>query len=175
MVQSKVKGDVFLRVIRALKNQRGSNILDRLSKDPDRYKSEAWYAFSEFLSMLKDIREITEDQDIIFRLARSVIMKDDRWVYYFEGQDPEKVFKENKKQNGLFQMGEFKVLETSPGFMRLEMVPWDDGMDGYGLWVDFYRGTMQGVLDLTGKNGNIVKKRMPGGDDSSVVFCLNWF
>ena len=175
MEKPRVKGDVFLRVSAYIVKKWGKAGLARVNMSPDQYKPETWYPLNDFISLLLAIKaNLAESEDSISNIARDTITSDDRWTWAFKDKNPEVVFSSTARQDALYKMGEFNVLETSPGFMRLKMALWENTDEKRDVFAEFYKGRLLGVLDLTGFKGNVEQKYCTEEGCKNVVYAIFW-
>ena len=175
MDESKVKGDVFLKVTEYVSRKWGKVGLSKLGVSPNTYKAEVWYRLEDFTDLLSGISEtLTDSPTAISGLGRSTIVDDDRWKWAFREKDPLAVFSSSSRQNAQYQVGELNVIESSPGFVRIQMTMWTLDENTKAIWSDFYQGRLQGVLDLTGAVGNVEKKAKVVDGIRDTVFAIFW-
>lgn len=175
MEKSRVKGDVFLRVISYVIKKWGKMGLAKISVNPDSFKAEIWYSLKDFTILLQNIKDnLAETNESIPNLGRSTIVDDERWKWTFKDMDPEEVFSSTSRQNAQYQVGEMSVVESSPGFVRMKLELWVEDEAQCGLWAEFYRGRLQGVLDLTGSTGNVEQKACNEDGKRGVIYAIFW-
>ena len=139
------------------------------------YKPETWYPLSDFVGLVENVRDhLSETDKSTFNLGKGTITDDERWKWDFKGMNPEDVFSGTSRQNAQYKVGEFSVIETSPGFLQLQMSLWERDARIREIWSEFYRGRLQGILDLTGSKGNVEMKYRPPDDGKDTVYTIMW-
>ncbi len=171
MAENQAKGDVILKVMDQIVQKWGKKGLEKIGADPGNYKVEAWYPFQELCDILRRTKETLGNNNplSVYQLGFNIIKSDPRWQDVFYDQDPGEVFLSTKRQDGQYQAGTQALEKISEKHVRVTMVGWecDD------VWYDFFRGRLQGVLELTGRTGVVHLQREPN-EDGSRVLDIKW-
>jgi hypothetical protein len=151
MSESQAKGDVFLKVFDQVVKKWGNRGLQTIEKDPGQYKMEHWYSFEELCITLRDIKiKLGNNSPLtIYQLGFRIIKDDPRWQNIFDDRDPAEIFMSTKRQDGQYKAGTQDVKQISEKHVQVDLLNWDCD----DVWYDFFRGRLQGVLELTGRTG----------------------
>ncbi len=151
MPDAKVKGEVFLRTLDAVAARWGANGLDIIAQDHADYREERWYPLEEFCSLLSKVKtRLGSNNPYSIYLIGFRAMKDDpHWQDVFDDQDPAGIFLTTERQDQQFNVGTVKATTLGPKHVRVDYI----ASTSDPLWFEFYRGLLQGVLELTGRSG----------------------
>lgn len=151
MPENQAKGDVFLKVLDQVVKKWGNRGLKEIGAAQGQYKMEQWYSFSELCTTLSSIKEQLGNGNplTVYQLGFDIIKGDPRWQGIFDDQDPAKIFLSTKRQDGQYKAGTQEVRRVGEKHIQVDLLNWecDD------VWYDFFRGRLQGVLELTGRTG----------------------
>jgi len=167
-----VKGDLFIRTMSFVAKKWGSAGLSRLPVTPESFKSEMWYSYKQFVGLLVSIHDTVSDEGSSYYAGREVMSSDQRWRYAFKGQDPQALLCTTSRQDALFRVGDFDVVEASPGFLRLSMRLWDVNASRH--FEEFYRGQLQGVLDLSRVSGGVERRSRKDEKGPTTMYDIMW-
>jgi hypothetical protein len=171
MSDSQVKGDLFLKVLDAVASRWGTNGLSMIEQDYSGYREEQWYPFEDFNNLLATIKSRLGNNNSlsIYQMGFRTMKDDARWSEIFDDQDPAEVFLTTKRQEGQYKVGSVSAIPKGPKHLRIDF----NSEETDQLWFEFYRGRLQGVLELTGRTG--VVHLLPQGSEKSVrSYDVKW-
>lgn len=171
MPDSKVKGDILLRILDQVIAKWGVNGLDIIGYDPSGYREEQWYPFPEICGLLAAIKSRLGNNNplSVYQMGFRTVKEDSRWQGIFEDMDPGEVFLTTSRQDAQYVVGEHRTERLGPKHVRLDLLTEERDP----VWFEFYRGRLQGVLELTGRTG--VVHLMPwDGKSGSRIFDIKW-
>lgn len=171
MTDSRVKGELFLRVLDTVVAKWGRNGLEVIGYDPASYRSEEWYTFSDLCGLLSAIRQRLgkNNPNTIYRMGFRTMKDDERWHDVFDDQNPAEIFLSTERQDKQYRVGSMNARTIGPKHVRIDYAT--DETDP--SWFEFYRGLLQGVLELTGRTG--VVHLLPRGPDPGVrSYDVKW-
>ena len=171
MAESKVKGEVFRVILKLVAYKWGTDALKIIGQSPDKYLTEQWYPYSEFCDILAAVKSTVGNNNpmIIYQLGFNTIKKDKHWQNTFISKNPVEVFNSTEHQDTQYKVGTYSAVGIGPKHIRLTMNCPDCRLE----WCEFYRGRLQGVLELTGRTG--VVHLMPSGEDKTQrVYDVKW-
>jgi hypothetical protein len=168
-----VRGIFFRQVLDYIKNDRGHTSFEVLEKKSEDYTAEEKYSFDEFMELLARIKLITANEDdYVARISRDTMMMEATWKNLFRRMDPVNVFASTKRQDGRHQTGDYEPILLEKGHVMLRMKLWTENRDHQELWTDFYRGRLEGILGLIGRNGTVkVTKEFGNG---GYTYDIEW-
>jgi hypothetical protein len=171
MAESQAKGDIILKVLDQVMKKWGKDGLDIIETYPNKYKEEQWYSFSELLELLSKVKTQLGNNNpmAIYQIGLNTIKKDPRWQGIFCNNKPAEVFLTTKRQDDQYRICEHVATTVGAKHVRVEL----DGFKGEPVWLEFYRGRLQGVLELTGRTG-VVHLLPPGEKDGARIFDIKW-
>ena len=172
MKDSWVKGNIFQITLEQVGKRWGSAGIQKLGANEQQYLPEKGYPAADFYALLSKICELAEEEGFICRLAENTIKGDQRWVVKFKGINPIDLFNGFKYQGERYQVGDFDVLDAEEGKVSLKMSLWTDDEMGAGLWAEYYKGRIQGALDLTGRMGTVILTRT--GKKNEFLYEISW-
>jgi len=151
MHENQAKGDVFLKVMDQVVAKWGRKGLDTIGRDPGHYKMEQWYPFTELCDILRDIKEkLGKNSPLtVYNIGFRMIKGDPRWQGIFDDRDPGEIFLSTKRQDAQYRAGTQELRKIGPKHVQVDLMNWDCD----DVWYDFFRGRLQGVLELTGRAG----------------------
>ena len=168
-----VRGIFFQQVLNYIRKTRGQTSYELLGKDIDKYKIEEKYDFREFGELLAKIKLITRnDDDYIARISRDTMSEEASWKNLFRRMDPASVFASTQRQDGRHQVADYQPIETTPGQVVLRMKMWAEDREHQDLWAEFYRGRLEGILELMGRKGTVKLTREFG--DAGFTYTITW-
>ena len=171
MPENQAKGDVFLKVLDQVVKKWGNRGLKEIGAAPSQYKMEQWYSFTELCNVLRAIKEKLGNGNplTIYQLGFNIIKDDPRWQGIFDDKDPADIFLSTKRQDAQYKAGTQEVKIISEKHVQVDLQNWDCD----DVWYDFFRGRLQGVLELTGRTG-VVHLIPPGDDDTLRTLDIKW-
>ena len=171
MPENQAKGDIFLKVLNQVVNKWGNRGLKEIGADPSKYKMEQWYPFTDLCSILSDVKlKLGNNNPLsVYQLGFRIIKDDPRWHNIFDDQDPATIFLSTKRQEGQYKAGTQSLERVSEKHVRVELQNWDCD----DVWYDFFRGRLQGVLELTGRTG-VVHLQPDKEDDGTRILDIKW-
>jgi len=175
-IEPKVKGNFFQRIVIFVKKKTGEGGLKRLGVSSETFVHDRWYPYSEFCSLLQKTQDLLKDSktSVAFKLGYETMHSDERWNSLFKGQDPKDVFGTNKRQDALFMVGRFEILSVQDGRIEVKMSLWSKDENNNKLWAQFYHGVVQGVLDITGKQGQVQMEEAQGTAEKVWLYKTTW-
>lgn len=171
MPEYQAKGDVFLKVMEQVVKKWGNHGLQEIGADPNQYRMEQWYPFTDLCDTLLDIKVKLGNNNplTVYQLGFRMIKEDPRWQGIFDDHDPAEIFLSTKRQEGQYHAGSQNLKKISAKHIQVDLLNW--GCDD--VWYDFFRGRLQGVLELTGRTG-VVHLIPPGDDDNVRTLDIKW-
>lgn len=166
-----MKGEVFAGVLKLVASKWGTAGLETVGAGLDDYAPEAWYPYGDFCDLLSRIRNDLAGGNpmIIYQLGFSMVKADRRWQELFGPLNPAEVFTTTKRQDSQYRVGAYTASVVGPKHIQVTLVCEDCRQ----VWCEFYRGRLQGVLELTGRTG-VVHLRLPDGNAGTRVFDVRW-
>jgi len=174
MPEQWIRGNFFQQTLEYVKRVKGPSGLEAVGKTPEDYKAEHQYDFVEFCELLIKIKKELDDQEgnIITRIARETMTSDTRWQVMFRRLDPKDIFSSTKRQASRHQIGEFVPVISKKGHVTLRMTLWSENEEHQDLWAKFYKGRLEGILELTGHKGTV---EVEGGwKAGSFTYVIEW-
>ena len=171
MPENQAKGDMFLKVLNQVVNKWGNRGLKEIGADPSKYKMEQWYPFADLCDILSNVKLKLGDNNplSVYQLGFRIIKDDPRWHNVFDDQDPATIFLSTKRQEGQYRAGTQSLERIGEKHVRVELQNWDCDE----VWYDFFRGRLQGVLELTGRTG--VVHLQPADEDKAIrILDIKW-
>jgi len=151
MPENQARGDVFLGVMDQVIKKWGNDGLREIDADPNRYDAEQWYPFIELCKILRNIKTKLGNNNplTIYQLGFLLFKDGPDWQGIFDDRDPAEIFLSTEKQDTQFRAGSQNIKRIGEKHVRVDMFNW--GCDD--VWYDFFRGQLQGVLELSGRTG----------------------
>jgi hypothetical protein len=151
MAEPQAKGDIIIKVLDQVMKKWGKDGLDIIGADPRRYNEERWYSFSELCGLLSKVKSQLGNNNplAIYQIGFSTIKKDRRWQEIFDNMNPADIFLTTKHQDDQYRVCTHIATSLGAKHVRVEL----NDFKGEPVWLDFYRGRLQGVLELTGRTG----------------------
>ncbi len=176
MQQPEVKGDLFQHIFAYIEKKWGKHALEPHSIPRKKFKMERWYTFKEFCDFLEEIvKTIGEGKvEILFNIGCDMIVDDLRWPLVFKGKDPINIFTSNKMQNAQYRIGDFRVNLLSKKHLTVSVELWTEDEGCAELIAHFYRGRLQGILNLTGHLGKVHMSKKYTETEKICVYDLRW-
>ncbi len=167
-----VKGDLIQRVLAFVMIVWGDEGLEKIKRNPDQFEKNDWFPISEFTSLLKDIDEILDEgvSPAIYQMAHTMMRNDFKFRTIFKNKDPKYVFMTTKRQETLIKGGRYLAKAVDDHHVRIEMSGWSDDP----RWYEFYRGRLQGVLELTGREGTIEMTSANSSNGQVYFYDIKW-
>jgi hypothetical protein len=169
MAGYQVKGDVFIKVLELVGMKWGADGLQAVGNGS--YLEEKWYPYENFCDLLNRVKSTLANGNpmIIYQLGFNVVKKDRRWQEIFGCLNPADVFVTTKRQEDLYHVGTYTSAAIGPKHVQVTLT----GKDCRPEWCEFYRGRLQGVLELTGRTG-VVHLQPAKEMDEARVFDIKW-
>ena len=176
MIEPKVKGNFFERVLQFVKKKLGPKGLEEMGVTPGDHNIDQWYPYSEFCEILRSSQDLFPDlhPTTIFKIGHFTMARDERWQTMFKGQEPKDIFSTNKRQDALFMVGRFLVEKVEDNMVQVRMTLWSNEEEHNHLWAEYYWGVMSGVLDLSGTEGEVTMDVDDEGDRKAWVYRVLW-
>ncbi len=171
MSESRVKGDIILKVLDGVASRWGRNGLEIIGYEPANYRQEQWYPFDEMCSILASAKTRLGNNNplTVYQLGFRTVKDDPRWQDIFDDQDPSEVFTTTKRQESQYVVGTATAKNLGPKHVRIDYRSEETDQ----VWFEFYRGRLQGVLELTGRTG--VVHLLPQGEAKGVrSYDVKW-
>ncbi len=165
MPETWVRGNFFQQALDYVKRRRGMDGLDMIGVYHDQYLPEQRYPFVDFCTLLSIIYTTIGDGTYsdVSKLGKDILINDDRWRLLFKDKDPKDVFTTTKRQEDRYMVGDFDVKSVEHRKITLTMTMWSGKKEHQEIWAEFYKGRLEGVLELTGYEGTVgVKKGKKG-------------
>lgn len=171
MAESQAKGDIILKVLDQVVVKWGKDGLDIIETDLKRYNAEQWYSFSELCGLLSKVKSRLGNNNplAIYQIGFNTIKKDPRWQSLFNNTNPAEVFLTTKRQDDQYMVCTHIATSVDAKHVRIEL----KNFMGEPVWLEFYRGRLQGVLELTGRTG-VVHLLPPGEQDGIRIYDIKW-
>jgi len=174
MGESWVRGIFFRQVLDYVRLKRGRTSYELLGMDVSDFRPDEKYDFAEFGNLLSKVKLISPgEEDYVARISRDLMLREVTWKNLFIRMDPKNVFASTKKQEGRHQLADYKALEVTDSMVKLQMRIWSENREHQDLWADFYRGRLEGILDLMGRKGQ-VKAVREFGDGGAFTYTITW-
>lgn len=168
-----VRGILFRQVLGYVRKNRGQTSFELLDRAIEDYRIEEKYPFEDFAEMLSKVKMITSgDDDFIARISRETMMEEATWKGIFRRMAPASVFSSTQRQEGRQQLADYEPEEISNNKAIIRMKMWTDVRDHQDLWAEFYRGRLEGILELMGRKGSVKLTREFG--DGGHTYSITW-
>ena len=105
----------------------------------------------------------------IDQLGHEIMTEDMRWQVIFRASNPGDIFTTTKRQEAQYKGGEVISRLAGDNHVEVTMVGWP----GEKIWFEFYRGRLQGVLELTGKKGTVDMKPIDS-ETNECKYDIRW-
>jgi hypothetical protein len=176
MEKARIRGELFQQVMDYIHKKWGSDGLEMLGMEIDHFKPDAWYDLDEFCELMDSLYTTLgiSDPKEPFRIGKWMVTSNPRWVAVFKGKDPGDVFTGSKNQELEYVVGEFKGIHSKGNEISIHSTIWTTNNRHLELWSEFYRGRMQGVLDLTGRRGMVTKVADMLEKEATCTYGITW-
>ncbi len=176
MPTSEVKGELFQQAQSYVQRKWGMEGAVKISLDPDQFKPEEWYPLEDFTELLADIVHDLADANMeeAYKVGRWMVMNNVKWAGIFSARKPQDIFSSNANQKTEYKVGEVRGLLIHPNSLQLHIEMWTDDKESAYIWGQFYRGRLQGVLDLSGTKGQARVIVDYEEDKHSLTYDLTW-
>lgn len=176
MARPEVKGDLFRNTLDYVTKRWGKVGLEKLTMRQEAFLPQGMYPFTDFCDMLSKIEKDLANgrAESIWRLGKEMIVNDVRWQAFFRSKDPNDIFTSTKRQDSQYLVGTFKTERKDIGHITIEVEMWKTTEESCRLWNEFYKGRLQGVLDLTNHKGEVEYTPTPGKEGTSGTFHVKW-
>jgi uncharacterized protein (TIGR02265 family) len=169
-----VRGIFFRQVLDYIRQKRGQMSYELLGREIDNYTIEEKYEFTDFAELLSKIKLITSgEEDYIARIARETMTEEATWKALFRRLDPASIFTSTQRQDGRHRLADYEPINVANGHVSLRMNMWTDNRDHQDLWAEFYRGRLEGILELMGRKGTVKMVREFG--NGGFTYTIRWF
>lgn len=173
MRESWVRGILFKQVLDYVKKNRGQTSYELLGRSAEKYRIEEKYPFDDFAELLSKVKLITSgEDDFIARISRETMMEEATWKSLFRRMDPVSVFSSTQRQEGRQQLADYEPVETSANRVVMRMKMWTENREHQYMWAEFYRGRLEGILELIGRKGSVKMTREFG--NGGFTFDISW-
>ncbi len=171
MDDHRIKGDVFIGVLKLVASKWGRVGLESIGTGPEEYALEQWYPYSDFCDLLMKVRKQLAQGNpmIIYQIGFNMVKIDRRWQEIFGAMNPGDVFTTTKRQESQYRVGTYSAEPVGPKHIRVTLLCNECRHE----WCEFYRGRLQGVLELTGRTG-VVHLQPPKEKDGARIFDIKW-
>jgi len=168
-----VRGIFFKQVLDHIKKHRGQSALDALNMDPGSYRIEERYDFEDFAKLLAQVEVMAgpENSDFVSSIARDTMSDEARWKVQFRKLDPKSVFMATERQRTRHNLADFETQENGSNHVVIKMSMWTDVKAYQDLWASYYKGRLEGVLKLMGRNGTV---SMLKGHNGEYTYEVSW-
>lgn len=155
-----------------IKKKWGRKGLEAVDARPEDYPMEKWYPFEDYCDLLGRIgRELGQDNGkLVAHMGEEMMSHDVRWRTIFKGKKPEDIFTSTKRQDAQYAVGHMNVVDTENHNVILKEKLWEPSCKYSELWNNFYQGRLQGVLNLTGRKGNVQVSR----EKELIKYHIKW-
>ena len=168
-----VRGIFFKQVLGYVQKKRGQTSYELLGKDIEDYIAEEKYDFNDFGELLAKVRLISSnEEDCIASIARETMSEEATWKNLFRRLDPTSVFISTQRQKGRQHLADYEHIEVGKGHVVLRMTMWSENREHQDLWAEFYRGRLEGILELIGRKGTVKLTREFGKANFS--YSIEW-
>ena len=168
-----VRGNFFQQALDYVKGKWGQDGLDQIGEAHENYQPEKTYPFENFCELLLKISNVLGEHTStdFSKLGGDMVKNDQRWPLMFKGQDPKDVFSTTKRQDDRYQVGTFELDSVKSNEVKLTMKIKVGKQEHQDLWVEFYKGRLAGVLELTGYEGSVEVKK---GKKGVYRYTIKW-
>jgi uncharacterized protein (TIGR02265 family) len=174
MRETWVRGIFFRQVLDYIKHHRGLTSYELLGMEISDFRPEEKYPFARFGELLSKVRLISPgEDDCVAKMSRDLMNREASWKSLFRRMDPKNVFTSTQRQEGRHQLADYEPAEASDGQVVIRMKMWSENRDHQDLWAEFYRGRLEGILDLMGRKGS-VKLVREFGDGGAFTYTISW-
>ena len=176
MENARVRGELFQEVVEYIHKKWGTDGLKVLGVDLEQYLPDAWYDLEEFCELLDGLfgKMGIKDPNEPFKIGKWMVTRNARWAAVFKGKNPDEVFSSNKNQQLEYVVGEFKGIHSSIREVSIHSTIWTTDKRHLDLWCEFYRGRLQGVLDLTGRRGEVGTVSEMLEEEATCTYRITW-
>lgn len=174
MVEMWVRGIFFKQVLDYIQENKSQTSFDLLDMSPDDFRVEERYDFEVFCQLLAkiDVMANEDNGSYITKIARDTMTKEAIWKVQFRKLDPKNVFMTTKRQEGRHQIADFEPIYHGQGCVSIKMNMWTQDKAFQNLWANFYRGRLEGVLELMGRKGEVKLIREFG--EGAFTYDITW-
>jgi hypothetical protein len=173
MQEAWVKGIIFWQVFDYVRKNRGETTYQLLGRAREDFQAEGKYSFEDFAALLSRVKMMaSNDDDYISRMARETMADEPAWKNLFRRMDPANVLASTQRQDGRHRLADYEPLEVSRGKVVLRMRMWSRNREHQDLWAAFYKGRLEGILELMGRQGSVSLVREFG--DAGHTFTIRW-
>ena len=171
MTEFKVKGEVFQTILELVADRWGADSIGKIGAKNGVYNTDQWYPFEEFSQLLSIVKSSVGNNNplVIYQLGLNTMKREQRWNELFSALDPADVFQSTERQDTEYRVGTYTAVPKSPKHIQVTMECDDPSPE----WCEFYRGRLQGVLELTGRTG--VVHLLPARENKLVrTYDIKW-
>ncbi len=150
-----VRGIFFTQVLDYIQKNRGQTSFDLLGMKPEDFRIEERYDFDIFCKLLAkiDLMASQDNGSYISKIARDTMTEEARWKVQFRKLDPKSIFMTTKRQEGRHQIADFEPELIDSSHVSIKMTMWTQDKAYQDLWANFYKGRLEGVMELMGRKG----------------------
>jgi len=169
-----VRGIFFKQVLDFIQKNRGKTSFELLGMKQDDYRVEDRYDFELFCQLLAkvDLMASEDNGRYISNMARDTMTKEARWKMQFRKLDPKSVLMTTKRQEGRHQIADFEAEDHGGNHVSIGMKLWTKDKAYQDLWANFYKGRLEGVLELMGRKGSVDMIKEFG--DGIYTYDITW-
>ncbi|MCK5310111.1 MAG: hypothetical protein KAJ33_00625 [Thermoplasmata archaeon] len=169
-----VRGIFFKQVLEYIQKNRGQTSYDLLGMSPDDYRVEERYDFEIFCKLLAKIDLMTGEDNgtYISKVARDTMTEEASWKAQFRKLDPKSIFMTTKRQEGRHQIADFEPQLVENSHVSIKMTMWIQDKVFQDLWANFYKGRLEGVMELMGRKGTVELIKEFG--EGVYTYDINW-
>ena len=171
MAEYEVKGELFIKTLELAGFKPGGSCAMAGNRTQDDFTWEKWYPYEDFCGLLADIKSAIGKGNpmIIYQLGFSIMKRDRHWQDTFGHMDPAEVFTSTRRQETQYRVGSYSAAALGKKHILVTM----DCKECRPEWCEFYRGRLQGVLELTGRTG-VVHLQPADGPNAARVYDIKW-
>jgi hypothetical protein len=169
MDRPQVKGMLFLKVLEQAERRWGAGARASIASNVP--EPERWYPMGEFCDLLDSIMAGPGRSNplSVYLIGLGTMKDDPQWQLAFAPMDPTDVFLSTERQDTLYRTGGQAATLVGPKHVRVDL----EGGESCGkVWFEFYRGRLQGVLELTGRTG--VVHLLPAKGGGGRQYDIKW-
>ena len=176
MDKAQIRGELFIKVVRYINKKWGAEGLEKLNIDLGQYKQDVWYGLDEFCDLIDGLYDVlgVTDSTEPFKIGKWIVTNNPRWMACFRGMDPKDVFTGSEHQELQYVVGEFKGAHSKPNEVSVHSTVWTTDQRHLDVWCEFYRGRLQGVLDLTGYQGEVSTISEMLENEATCTYKITW-
>ena len=113
----------------------------------------------------------SDNSDYVTSIARDTMSDEAKWKVQFRKLDPKSVFMATERQRTRHNLADFRTKDNGDKQVIITMDMWTDVKAYQDLWASFYKGRLNGVLELMGRKGSV---KMLKGRDGKYTYEVSW-